>query len=289
MVIRKKASEKDYIAVAKKHITTPRELKGKRRIMVYARNKKGKSTFAASGGTRAETLFLDAEHGTDAMLRKNPYVWHLDRWEQIDDVVGAIRTGELSPKVLGKGPEEEPFKWLAPDTLTRFNNLALRRVMKIAEETNLDRIPGLVDRRDYFKSGELMKEMLMTFHGLPINICYTAQERMKSVGSYDDDEDAEEADYIMVPDLPDAVRAAANSWVEVIGRLYVVRIDGKPRRRLQVGINERYDTGYRSDFVLPDIIKTPTLPKLVQMMTEGQPPATEKKEKKGKVASTEAA
>jgi hypothetical protein len=279
---RSKSKETDYLAIARRNVTTPSRLKSYRRILVYGRNKKGKTTFALSGGTRAETLVLDCEHGTDAMLRRDPYVWHLNKWEEIDDVVGAIKTQQLSPKSLGKGPEEEPFKWLVPDTLTRFNNLALRRVMRIAEETNLDRIPGLVDRRDYFKSGELMKDMLMTFHALPINICYTAQERMKSVNTSDDDEDSEEAEYLMVPDLPDAVRGAANSWAEVIGRIYVVRIDNKPRRRLYVGINEKYDTGYRSDFTLPDIIKTPTLPKLVELMTEGAKPAA----KNGKSSSS---
>jgi len=282
------AKERNYLAVAKKHITTPSRLASWRRVLVYGRNKKGKSTFANSAG-RAKTLELDCEHGTDTMLKSDPYVWHLTKWEEINDVVGAIRTGELSPKYLGLGPEEEPFSWLAPDTLTRFNNMALRYTMKLAEETNLDRRPGLVDRRDYFKSGELMKEMLMQFHGLPINICYTAQERMKAIGGFDDDEEAEESDYIMVPDLPDAVRGAANSWVEVIGRIYVVRVEikgkPKPQRRLQIGINEKYDTGYRSDFVLPDMIKNPTLPKLVKMMTEGPPPPRTKRT--GKIAPSE--
>jgi hypothetical protein len=265
---RSKSKEKDYLAVAKRNITTPSRLQQYRRILVYGRNKKGKTTFALSAG-REKTLVIDCEHGTDAMLKTDPYVWHMDKWEDIDDVVGAIKTKQLSPASLDLGPEEEPFEWLVPDTLTRFNNLALRRVMKIAEETNLDRIPGLVDRRDYFKSGELMKEMLMTLHSLPINVCYTAQERMKTIGGYEEDEDADEPDYIMVPDLPDAVRGAANSWVEVIGRIYVVRVDGVSRRRLHIGVNERYDTGYRSDFNLPDVVRSPTLPKLVKLMTEG--------------------
>jgi hypothetical protein len=286
MATRRQAKEKDYVAVAKKHITTPSRLAAHRRILVYGRNKKGKTTFALSSG-RAQSLVIDCEHGTDAMLKSDPYVWHLDKWEDIDDIAGAVRTGELSPKRLGLGPEEEPFTWLVPDTLTRFNNLALRRVMRIAEETNLDRIPGLVDRRDYFKSGELMKEMLMQFHSLPINICYTAQERMKSVGGYDEDEDSDDPEYIMVPDLPDAVRGAANSWVEVIGRIYVVRVEVndklRPQRRLHVGVNDKYDTGYRSDFVLPDVIRNPTLPKLVQYMTKGVPT---KKPKTQAVASS---
>jgi hypothetical protein len=78
----------------------------------------------------------------------------------------------------------------------------------------------------------------------------------------------------MVPDLPDSVRSAVNAIVEVIGRIYTTRVtlkDGseKLQRRLWIGVHERYDTGYRSDFTLPDIIKNPTLPKLVHAMLEG--------------------
>lgn len=271
--------EKDYLAVAKRHVTRPSRQATFRRILVYGRNKKGKSTFANSAGVE-ETLVVDTEHGTDTMLRTDPYVWHVARWEELQDVVGAIRLGTLSPKLLGLGPSAEPFTWVNFDGLTRFNNMALRYIMRMAEETNLERKPGLVDRRDYFKSGELMKEFLMQAHALPINIVYTAQERMKAIGGFDEDEDSEENDFVMVPDLPDAVRGAANSWVEVIGRIYVVRIEvnGKPKaeRRLHIGVNDRYDTGFRSDFTLPDVVRTPTLPKLVKLMVEGPPPPKKK-------------
>lgn len=280
------AKEKNYLAVAKKNITTPSRIAQFRRLLVYGRNKKGKSSFANSAG-RELTLNVDAEHGTDTMLRTDPYVWHVSKWEEIQDVIGAIRTKELSPAELGLGKSREPFSWLVPDTLTRFNNLALRYIMRLAEETNLERRPGLVDRRDYFKSGELMKELLMQMHALPINICYTAQEKMKAIDSGNgDDEDAEEAEYMMVPDLPDAVRGAANSWVEVIGRIYVVRVEDPndsdkliAQRRLHIGVSDKFDTGFRSDFVLPDMIRNPTIPKLVKLMTEGPPPPRTKKAK----------
>lgn len=275
--------------MAKRNVTRPSLMQTFRRILVYGRNKKGKSTFANSAGT-SQTLVIDTEHGTDTMLKTNPYVWHVSRWEELQEVVGAVRLGTLSPDELGVGPEQEPFTWLNNDGLTRYNNLALRYIMRMAEERDLERRPGLVDRRDYFKSGELMKELLMQMHALPINICYTAQERMKAIGNSDDDEDSEETEYIQVPDLPDAVRGAANSWVEVIGRIYVVRaeISGKTKaeRRLHIGVNERYDTGYRSDFVLPDVVRNPTLPKLVKLMVEG-PPAPKKKTPAKKTRRTE--
>jgi hypothetical protein len=64
-----------------------------------------------------------------------------------------------------------------------------------------------------------------------------------------------------------------NSLVDVIGRLYVVRteVGGKQKavRRLQVGTHERYDTGYRSDYELPEVVRNPTVGKLVKLMQEG--------------------
>ena len=108
-----------------------------------------------------------------------------------------------------------------------------------------------------------------------MNVDFTMQEKMITDGnSYDDDEDAESSDAYFVPDLPNAVRSMINSQAELIGRLYVVTIDGKEgpvkQRRLQIGLHEKYDTGFRSDFALPDMIKRPTLPKLVALMEKGE-------------------
>lgn len=263
--------EKDYLAIARQQVTRPSTQAQYRKILVYARNKKGKTTFSLSAGVE-NTLLLDPEAGTSTMLSKNPYVWPIEKWQDLQDAYGALRTGKLSPKELGQGKSEEPFSWVSVDGLTRMNNMALRYVMSVAEERDLDRKPGMVDRRDYNKSGELMKQMLNNFHSLKMGVIYTTQERMMSMDSGDSEEDDETT--FFVPDLPAGVRSSVNSLVDVIGRLYVVRVELKngskrAQRRLQIGVHERYDTGFRSDFVLPDMIKNPTLPKLVSLMHTG--------------------
>jgi hypothetical protein len=206
------------------------------------------------------------------MKEKNPHVWPVSKWDDIQEFWGAIRTMKLSPKVLGTGPEEEPFTWVSCDGLTRLNNMALKYIGRIAEERDLDRRPGMVDRRDYNKSGELMKDFINNLFSLKMGVVFTAQERMMIADSGDNDEDDEST--FFVPDLPAGVRGTINSVVDVIGRLYVVKVDTKsgatvPQRRLQIGVHERYDTGYRSDFVLPDMMKNPTIPKLVKLMHTG--------------------
>jgi hypothetical protein len=150
-------------------------------------------------------------------------------------------------------------------------------VMKVQEERSLTRIPGFVEQRDYGKSGELMKDMLVRFHNLPMGIIFTAQERQVEAADSEEDEDMENLPSAYVPDLPKGVRGAANAIVDVIGRIYVAKNDEeKPERRLWLGESARYDTGYRSEFVLPDYIRNPTVPKLVRLMRTGST-ATRKK------------
>jgi hypothetical protein len=272
-----KPANKDYLAIAKRRVTRPSKQESYRRVLAYARNKKGKTRFGLSGGVE-QTLVLDPENGTDTMKAMDPYVWHVTRWEDMNEAWGALRTGELSPALLGLGKSTTPFSILSVDGTTRMNNMALHYVRGQAELKDLDRKPGMIDRRDYNKSGELMKQMMLNFHTLPMHVVYTAQERAITVENEDitDELNAEKAYY--VADLPQGVRGTINAIVEVIGRLYVARITVKLKgggtaermqRRLWIGLHEQYDTGYRSDFVLPDYIKNPTLPQLTSLMLAG--------------------
>lgn len=249
---------KDYSKIAAAKITRPADTRRKPKFLIYSRNKKGKTTFGVSAGID-KTLVLDPEHGTDEMRTKNPHVWPIERWEDIDDVYYYLREGN------------HPYEWVVVDGLTKLANLALKYVMKLQEDKSLDRIPGLVQQRDYGKAGELMKDLLTRFHNLQYGVVFTAQERMESPGDSEEDEDVEESDSIFVADLPKGVRGYANSIVDVIGRIYVVKTEeGKAERRLWIAESIKYDTGYRSDFKLPDYVANPTIPKLVLLMRTGK-------------------
>lgn len=256
---------KDYAKIAAEKILRPAEIQRMPRIMVYARNKKGKTTFSLSAGVE-KTLVLDPENGTDEMKSKNPHVWPIARWEDIDDAYNFLRH------------TKHEYRWVSVDGLTKLSNMALKYVMKLQEEKSLDRIPGMVQQRDYGKSGELMKDMLTRFHNLPnMGVIFTAQERQEEAFDSEEDEDAGGEAAAYVPDLPKGVRSYANSIVDVIGRLYVVRNeDDKAERRLWIGESVKYDTGYRSDHSLPDMIRQPTIPKLVRLMRTGSAAAPKK-------------
>lgn len=275
----KKQAEKDYAAIAASKMHRPAERTRKPRFLIYARNKKGKTTFGLSGGI-GKTLVLDPEQGTDEMKTKNPHVWPIDRWQDTDEAYEFLRNVNKCPFKACEFGKDHPFEWAVPDGLTKMNNMALKYVMKLQEERSLDRIPGMVQQRDYGKSGELMKDLLIKFHNLPQGIVFTAQERQMEAFESEEDEDYEDNSAWYVPDLPRSVRGAADAIVDVIGRLYVVKTGDDPpmkERRLWVGESSMYDTGYRSDFVLPDTIRNPTIPKLVSLMRTGTVPTKKKK------------
>lgn len=267
------AKEKDYAKIAAARMYRPGEIKRMPRFLVYSRNKKGKTTFCLSAGVE-KTIILDPEHGSDEMKKKNPHVWGIEKWEDMDDAYEFLRHVNRCP--FDACPEKgHPFTWVGVDGLTKMSNMALKYVMKLEIEKSLTRIPGMVQLKDYGKSGELLKDMLAKYHNLPQGIIFTSQERQVEAFDSEEDEEYEDTAAAYVPDLPKGARGAANSIVDVIGRLYVVRTQDDPpkkERRLWVGESAKYDTGYRSDFVLPDTIRNPSIPRLVTLMRTGEIP-----------------
>src|SRR3546814_6975068 len=112
--------------------------------------------------------------------------------------------------------------------------------------------------------------MMCNVQALGVGVIYTAQERMQAVeNTAEEDEEAEESDIMFVPDVSKGARSAINAMVDVIGRLYTVRVTKTVKlrsggtkdkevvqRRLWLGVHPRYDTGYRSDYELPDLIRS---------------------------------
>jgi hypothetical protein len=254
--------KKDYQAIAAKKIQKPSQQTRLPKLHIYGGHKKGKTTFCMSAGID-KVLILDPERGTDPFVKKDPDVWHITEWPEVDEFYQYVRGGN------------HKYEWVALDGLTKLSAMALRYVMKVAEERNLDRQPGMVDRRDYGKAGELMRQTLTNFHNLPYGVIYSSHERMIEIEQEEDeDEDAEGAAAMFVPDLPKGVRGMVNTLVDVIGRIYVVNVEvkgvAKKQRRLWIGESVKYDTGYRSDYApLPDMVKVPTVPKLVRLIQTG--------------------
>jgi len=271
---------KDYLRIAQKAITRPSEKARKPRILVYGRNKKGKTRFCS---TAPDVLIVDPESGTDEEKKLDPDTWPVTAWSDLDDVYGAMKSGLKSPHT------KKPYRWVALDGMTRFASMALDFVSNQQAERDLTRRPGMIDQKTYGQANKMVEAMLHNFHSLrDVGIILTAQERMVEIVNMEDmgdDEDATPAGYMYVPDLPKGARAPLNQIVDCIGRIYVVRgeftkkvkrggevieKEVKSQRRLWIGPHEMYDTGYRSGYELPEFLKEPTVPSVVRAMREGK-------------------
>lgn len=257
----------DYDAIASRRLCNPGE--GPSRVLVYGRNKQGKSRFAWSA---PRVLLIDPERGSKEMPVKDDgsKVWPVSTWTDLNDVFRYVQTTRAFP-----------FDFIAVDGLTRIHNMALRFVMKQQEDRDLDRIPGMVQKQDHGKAGELTKGLIYNFHSLPYGLIFTAQDRMDT-GSFSDteDEDETESEARFIPDLPKGVRSSVNSVVDVIGRIYTVQVEGERngrtikgvQRRLWLAPTDKYDTGYRSSAYKgnPPYLKRPTMERLTQLLKEGK-------------------
>lgn len=260
---------KDYRAIAAKRIQKPSKQVRRPMFLIYSRNKKGKSTFGASA---PNVLMVDPENGTDHLKKIDPDTWKISQWEDIEEVYRFLRLGDHS------------YEWICMDGVTRIHNMALRFVMNQAEERDLERQPGMTRIQDYGKANELFKGMLLNFQSLGLGVVWTAQERMQSVSDQaEEDADAEESEVMFVPDISKGARGAILSMVDVIGRMYTVTATKKVRtktegivereyqqRRLWIGLHSRYDTGFRSDYNLPDFLEDPTVPRLLELINSGK-------------------
>lgn len=275
-------ASRNYAALAKQNIRRPGESKRMPRILVYGRNKKGKTRFCA---TAPNVLIIDPEDGSREERQLDPDVWPITKWSDIDDVYGFLKSGGKSPTT------GQAYQWVALDGMTRIGSFALDFIRSIDMERDLSRKPTDTKIQDWGKANKLVEGMLHNFHSMrSIGIVLTAQERMieiKEMEDFDDDEEATPAGYMYVPDLPKGARAPLNQIVDVIGRIYVVRgefvrrvrdaetgkVTEKPyrkQRRLWIAPHEMYDTGYRSGFELPDYLTNPTVSTVVRAMREGK-------------------
>lgn len=271
---------KNYGAIARQRIHRPGHSERMPRILVYARNKKGKTRFSS---TAPNVLLVDPERGADEERKLNPDVWPMTQWSDMDEIYGFMRSDGKSPTTRHK------YKWIAFDGMTRITSLALDFISGQQAERDLTRKPGQIDQRTYGQANKLIEAVLHNFHALrDVGIVFTAQERMVEIKELEDmegDDEATPASYMYVPDMPKGARAPLNQIVDVIGRLYVVRGEFEQRyrdgeeiktrtvrnqRRLWIGPHEMYDTGYRSGFELPDFINRPTVPIVVRAMREGK-------------------
>lgn len=179
-------------------------------------------------------------------------VTEVDSWNQIDDIYW----------FLAKGKHD--YRWVAIDSITAFQALAMRRVVK---ERDLDIDPHKVTMPEWGTVGSLVSEMVYRFRTLPISTIWIAQER-----NFKDDDSARGS--MVGPDVSPMVLGKLMPSQLLVGRLFVdQQIDGTWQRHMRIGPSSEYHTKYRArpDLNVPSVIREPNLGQLLLYLIKDGP------------------
>lgn len=229
------------------------------KMLVYGRNKQGKTRFAA---TAPAPLLIDVnEKGSKSGRDVGPdaKVFPVAAWEDLTHVMWYLRKGN------------HEYESVIIDTITNMQHLCMRHVLGEAEDRDPNRPPSMPDRRAWGQLSELMKPLIYDFRNLPMHVIFIAQER-----NIDDEETGTTE---RVPDLSPGVRGVAMGAVDIIGRIYqkeVRTVDKKKKKtksdweaRMLVGPHDEYGTGGRT-IALGRIIRKPNIPDILEALDEGE-------------------
>lgn len=224
------------------------------RILVYGRNKKGKTVFGATG---PKPFILDIdEEGTRSAYGSGAFVYEASSFDEAVWAYWYMKEGN------------HKYKTFVVDTITALHKAALRKVMKESEERDPTKEPGTASQRDWGRANNLVNNLLIDMRNLPMHVVFLAQERVVA------DEDEEEPSLHTV-DLPNGARGTALGCVGIIGRIYLKEVKTKGKKtkwegRLLVAPHDEYDTGTRVKS-LPRIVRQPTMPKIIKAWKETPP------------------
>lgn len=217
------------------------------KMVVYGRNKVGKTTFACSSDLK--TLLIDCnEQGWKAARRRpNVDVFPLEYWDQLDWVYWFLKSGQHEYQVV------------VLDTVTMLANIGMKWVLGDEAARDPSRDPQMPDKRSWGKLGEVVKTTIINFRNLPMHVIITAQE--KTTATEDDDGGGTVTE--VHPELSPSPRSVLLSAVDIIGRLYTSEVEGaegkkKMERRMLLGTHPKYVSGNRFD-ELKYIERNPTL------------------------------
>lgn len=234
-------------------------------LLVYARNKVGKTRLCASAGELGKTLVIDCEKGTSSIRKsENVDVYHLTHWEEINEIYWYLRT------------QDHGYEYVCIDPITKLGNLCMEYVLALdidpedeelsVEEQEDARTP---DQRSWGKTAALVRRTILRYSTLPgVFLIITAYERRRE----NDDEDEDAFDFVIGPDAQPSVKGFLMGHCDIIGRLYLKALDSdddnaptKMERRILFGPHEIYDCGDRSDN-LPRVMRRPTMKKILDIV-----------------------
>jgi phage nucleotide-binding protein len=216
------------------------------KMCVYSRNGVGKTRFACS--SHKKTLVLDCNEKGWVSVRKrgNVSIYPVSRWEQADWVYWFLKSGR------------HDFEVVVIDTITMLSNICMKWILHDEAERDSTADPALPTQPQWGKLAQLMKDKIIDFRNLPMDVIFTAQEKRVT----NEDEDGGVTVEIR-PEVSPATLPTLTAAVSVIGRLYTREVKLKKgktvqERRMLLGAHPVYISKNRYEELKP-IERDPTL------------------------------
>lgn len=231
------------------------------RFLIYGRGGAGKTRLAS---TAPNVLVVDVnEEGTDSVRRDiDPKVFPVNLWTDLQDIYWYLQSGE------------HDFDSVAVDGLTEMQTLCMKFVLGDEASRDASRDPNMPSKQVWGKVGELMKTQITNFRNLPMNVIFTARQRVRATTG----EEGDVEELLITPALSPSILQHAEGAVALIGHLakqeVIVKKKSKKdptkvvraksiRTRLFVAPSEKYTTKERYG-VFGDYIDNPNCAKMFE-------------------------
>jgi hypothetical protein len=230
------------------------ELDPARVFLLYGRQGVGKTYLAASS---PKPLIIDTEMGTAGIRRVGGVrVLRVNHFPMMDSIYWYLKDGK------------HPYETVVIDTLTRLVSHALRYVAGGDTESKKQRLDEIrfTSKRDWGAATELMKDVIIRFSSLSLNVIFTAHETTYEI---------EDEEIVSGPVVNPGVRQVLLGHVDITGRLVAkeVKKEGKKHpqveRRLLLGLSESFESKDRSG-ILPSTIRRPNMTEIINLLRKDQ-------------------
>lgn len=213
---------------------------------IYGKPKVGKTTLALKDAPKGKTAILSADQGLIGI-----------------DTTGFTVVEDLSTRNLNKtltGAWLKKHERIVVDTATSLHGIFLSEASG-----------GLATPRkqDYGTANNGLATLLRTLRDEKKEVIVLAQEKMVLPNEDWSSEDEDEDEAVMTTvDLSPGAASALLQMSDVIGRLYIANVNGKPTRRLWLGPSSSIVAGARSKTYhgTPPYLKQPSIGRLNQLL-----------------------
>lgn len=224
-------------------------------LCIYGRGGAGKTTLI--GTMPGKGLVIDVpqvEGGTFVLEDQADHidVVPVEQWDEVESIYWHLQKGQ------------HDYKWVAIDSITAFQELAKRKVIK-ERDLALNADPHTITLQEWGKMGQLVGELVYRFRTLPIHTIWIGQERSHG------------EDKITGPDIIPSALSALMPSMMLVGHLSVQQQeDGSWERVLRVGPHPEFYTKVRAKpgLTVPPVIAKPSLNTILKFLL-GTGPAPE--------------